>query len=167
MNASKNMQVAIQSVNFSDASDVEAYVEMVNDYSRDPMGNGKPLDPAVLEQLGPRVTGHPGALGWLAWNGDEPVGVLTAFLNFSTFAARPRINIHDIAVAPGHRNLGIGWKLLEAAESYAVDTDCCALTLEVRADNARARHLYEKFGFVGATDWTPPDTLAFWKKTLA
>jgi len=65
----------------------------------------------------------------------------------STFAARPLLNLHDLAVLPERRGLGVGRALLEAVEARARDLGCCKLTLEVRQDNARAQALYESFGF--------------------
>ena len=37
---------------------------------------------------------------------DKPVGLATTFEGFSTFAAKPLINIHDIAVLPDYRGRG-------------------------------------------------------------
>lgn len=156
----------VRQVDFSQASDVEAVTAMVDAYSRDTMGSDAPLPDDVRHQLGPAYAAHRAALAWLAWVDDEPVGVATALWAFSTFAAKPRINIHDLSVLPTYRGAGLGWRLLTAVEEYARSHDCCALTLEVRADNDAARHLYRKFGFTGANHWTPPDALAFWKKTL-
>ncbi len=158
--------ISIRQADFANPADVDAYTHMLDAYACDPIGNNRPLDARVRKELGPRLAEHPGALAWLAWLEEQPVGVLTAFLSFSTFAAQPRINIHDVAVLPGQRGLGIGRKLIEAVEHHARSTGCCALTLEVRYDNPAARHLYTKLGFTGPTDWHPPETMAFWKKTL-
>ena len=158
--------VSIRPVDFADPADVDAMVAMIDVYASDPMGVGAPLDAQVRAALPARLAEHPAALGWVARVADKPVGVAAAFSALSTFAARPRINIHDLSVVSGHRGLGIGWKLLAAVEEYARATNCCALTLEVRCDNHPAKHLYRKFGFIGPTEWHPPEMLAFWKKTL-
>ena len=159
-------EVEIQQVDFNVPDDVEAVVAMIDAYARDPMGKGAPLDAKVRAALPAGLAEHPAALGWVARLAGEPVGVAAAFWAYSTFTARPRINIHDLSVVPGHRGLGIGWRLLAAVEDYARAKNCCALTLEVRCDNRPARHLYQKFGFVGPTEWDPPEMLAFWTKTL-
>jgi ribosomal protein S18 acetylase RimI-like enzyme len=70
-----------------------------------------------------------------------------AFIGFSTFHARPLLNIHDLAVVPGRRGKGVGRALLTAAEAHAGELGCCKLTLEVQDDNTPARQLYERFGF--------------------
>jgi GNAT superfamily N-acetyltransferase len=83
----------------------------------------------------------------LAFDGDEPVGIATCFFGFSTFAARPLLNVHDLAVVPARRGDGIGRALLAAAEERARAAGCCKLTLEVQDDNHRARAVYARFGF--------------------
>lgn len=74
----------------------------------------------------------------LAIEGDRAVGVAVCFQGFSTFQARPPINIHDLAVLPGSRGRGVGKALLSAAEHEARRRGCCKLTLEVRKDNPAA-----------------------------
>jgi ribosomal protein S18 acetylase RimI-like enzyme len=76
-----------------------------------------------------------------------PVGIAVCFLGFSTFAAQPLINIHDLAVMPGYRGRGIGRQLLERVGAKGRELGCCKLTLEVREDNHRAQRLYQGFGF--------------------
>lgn len=56
--------------------------------------------------------------------------------------------IMDIAVAPGERGSGVGGLLLERAIAVAREKGAERLVLEVRASNAAAIGLYEKFGFV-------------------
>ena len=73
----------------------------------------------------------------------------SCFVGFSTFAARPLLNIHDVHVLKEHQKRGIGRRLLEAAESEARRLGCCKLTLEVLENNHPAAALYEKLGFVG------------------
>ncbi|MDP7573186.1 MAG: GNAT family N-acetyltransferase, partial [Myxococcota bacterium] len=77
----------------------------------------------------------------------RPVGVAVCFLGFSTFQARPLLNIHDLAVLPEWRGRGVGRALLAAAEDRARQRGCCKLTLEVQDSNRRALQLYERFGF--------------------
>jgi ribosomal protein S18 acetylase RimI-like enzyme len=78
------------------------------------------------------------------------VGVAVCIGGFSTFAGRPLINVHDLAVMPTHRGRGIGRRLLEAVAERARQTGCCKVTLEVRTSNADARRLYERLGFSDA-----------------
>jgi ribosomal protein S18 acetylase RimI-like enzyme len=94
------------------------------------------------------------------------VGVAVCFLSFCTFEARRLINVHDLAVAPGHRRRGVGRRLLEAVEAGARELGCCRITLEVREDNAPARALYARFGMAGLEYAGRPETTLFLAKPV-
>ena len=125
----------------------EAIVSLINAYARDPMGDGRDLPPEVRERLIPGLRRHPTTLVFLAFDGERPAGIAVCFLGFSTFAARPLINIHDLAVVPEYRGQGVGRLLLGRVEAKGRELGCCKLTLEVRNDNHRAQRLYQKAGF--------------------
>ena len=55
--------------------------------------------------------------------------------------------VSDIVVASKHRQRGIGRKLLEAAESYAMSNGVKWLRIGVLAENHSADSLYESMGF--------------------
>ncbi|WP_144760638.1 GNAT family N-acetyltransferase [Methylobacterium dankookense] len=55
--------------------------------------------------------------------------------------------LSSIAVAPGRNGLGIGGRLLAAAEDEALSRGCDRLRLEVRADNGAGIRLYERRGY--------------------
>jgi ribosomal protein S18 acetylase RimI-like enzyme len=129
-------------------ADHQAQVLALTDaYARDPMGNGGPLPPEVAERLIAGLRAHPTTLIFLAYADGEAAGIANCFRGFSTFYALPTINIHDLAVLPEQRGLGIGRALLEAVAAKGRALGCCKLTLEVQENNARARRLYESFGF--------------------
>jgi ribosomal protein S18 acetylase RimI-like enzyme len=125
----------------------EAVLAMVDTYSRDVMGHGKPLDQNVRAQLIPGLMRHPTTLIFLAFDGEQPVGAAVCFIGFSSFAAKPLINIHDFVVLPTSRGKGIGRQLLEAVEAKARELGCCKLTLEVMDKNHQAVRMYEAAGF--------------------
>ena len=114
------------------------------------MGAGEPLSADVRRALIPGLQQHPTTLIFLAYQGGKPVGIALCFRGFSTFAARPLINIHDFAVLSAHRGQGIGRRLLEAVECKAREMGCCRLTLEVQEDNHGARRVYAAAGFTQA-----------------
>ena len=143
--------VEIVEADLSRAAHQQAVVELIDAYATDPMGDGKPLTAEVRSALIPGLRQHPTTLIFLAYQGDAALGIAVCFLGFSTFAAKPLINIHDLAVLPGYRGLGIGRQLLEAVERKARALGCCKLTLEVLEHNDRARRVYEAAGFAQAT----------------
>lgn len=125
-------------------------VRALTAYALDPMGNGAPLPPEVLDRLIDGLKAHPRTLIFLAYLNDEAVGIATCFRGFSTFHARPLVNIHDLAVLPAHRSSGIGQRLLEAVERKAQALGCCKVTLEVQENNLRTRREYERAGYAQA-----------------
>ncbi len=124
-----------------------AVLAMIDTYSRDPMGDGAPLAPDVRARLIPGLRAHPTTLVFLAYDGDTPVGVAVCFLGFSTFAAKPLVNLHDVCIAPTHRCRGIGRRLLATVEAKARELGCCKLTLEVLDQNHHALKTYTAAGF--------------------
>ena len=145
-------QVTIVEADLDNKADAEAVVAMIDAYARDPMGSARPLPESVRRDLIPGLKRHGGAVVLLARCGGDPVGVAVCLLGFSTFAARPLLNVHDLAVLPSHRGRGIAPRLLEAAEASARRRGCCKVTLEVRGDNHKARFLYQRLGYGNETD---------------
>ena len=139
--------VTIIEADLTAPSHQQAIVHLINSYAHDPMGGGRDLPPDVRERLIHGLRQHPTTLVFLAMDNETPVGLAVCFLGFSTFAARPLINIHDLAVIPEYRGLGIGRQLLEQVEARGRALGCAKLTLEVRADNDRAQRLYQQLGF--------------------
>lgn len=117
------------------------------------MGGGAPLREDVRARLGAdlgeRAAGG-AAVVLLALAGGAAVGVAVCFAGYSTFRARPLLNLHDLAVLPGARGRGVGEALLAGVTARARGLGCCKVTLEVREDNAPARRLYERAGFLSS-----------------
>lgn len=155
-------ETTVHQCNYSDPHDVQAIGELINVYIKDEMGGGTPLTPEQTANLITMLKEHPKNIVLLAQTGTKYSGLLTAFENISTFTVTPMINIHDVIVLPGYRNKKIGRSLLRALFEVAKNRQCSRITLEVRKDNANARHLYESEGF-GETD--PP--MSYWRKYLA
>jgi ribosomal protein S18 acetylase RimI-like enzyme len=155
------MSVQIETADLHNSSHQQQLVRLLDLYSRDAMGNGAPLADATRAELVEGLRRHPASVVLLAWEGGECVGLCICFEGFSTFRARPLLNVHDLIVHPAYRNRGIGRALLRAVETAARARRCCKVTLEVRADNAAAQHLYRSVGF---RDSEPP--MHFWHKML-
>jgi GNAT superfamily N-acetyltransferase len=124
----------------------QAVCAMLDAYASDPTGGGRPLEPDVSERLVPALREHPTTAILLAFDGAKPVGIAVCFRGFSTFAARPLLNLHDLAVLPEYRGRGIGRRLLLAVEQKARTLGCTKVTLEVLEANP-ARRLYTALGY--------------------
>ena len=120
---------------------------LLNEYAKDLLGFRKELDNTVLENLVSGLEKVSNAIVLLAKSDEKIVGMTICFLGFSTFRARPLINIHDFLVLKEYRNHSIGKKLLQEVELIAKRLHCCKITLEVQEKNSSARKLYNSFGF--------------------
>jgi GNAT superfamily N-acetyltransferase len=124
-----------------------AILRLLNAYALELNGYNKPLSDRVHRELIPELRKIPTVHIFLAKAGGEHIGLAVCFLAFSTFNARPVINIHDFAVVNGHRGKGVGGRLLRAVEEKAKELRCSKMTLEVQEKNTGAIALYERSGF--------------------
>ena len=130
-------------------------------YIQDDMGDATPLSEQEQFNLTEGLKNHPKALVLLAKTQDVFSGLLVAYENFSTFTARPMINIHDVMVVKEYRKNGIGRSLMNALIEEAVKRNCSRVTLEVRKDNLPAQSLYKDMGF-----YEPEPGMFYWRKYL-
>ena len=127
-----------------------AVVMLLDAYASDPMGGGEPLSEFAKANLVPSLASRPQAFSVLAFAGDDdgtPVGLVNCIEGFSTFACKPLVNVHDVAVLAGYRGQRIGERMLELVETLARERGACKLTLEVLSGNAGAMRLYQRTGF--------------------
>ena len=144
----------------------EAVIELIDAYAMDPMGNGEPLAPEVRNALIPGLQQHPTTIIFLAFLGGNAAGIAVCFRGFSTFNARPLINIHDFAVLPAYRGHSVGRGLLAGVERKARNLGCCKLTLEVQENNHRAQRVYVAAGFSRAEYQEAAGGALFFSKPL-
>ena len=156
----------IVQADFDDTQHRAAVLEMTRAYACDPMGNGRDLSGEVQRALIDGLRKHPTTLIFLALDRDQPVGIVTCFVGFSTFAARPLVNVHDLHVTKDYRRRGVARLLLEAVEKKARELGCCKLTLEVQENNHAALALYRGFGFVNGQYEPEAGTVLFREKKL-
>ena len=88
-----------------------------------------------------------GAVTFLAYKHHQPIGIATAIPGFSTFTAKPLLNIHDLPVIESYLGLGVSQLLLAGIERVTLERGYCKVTLEVLEGNLAARQSYKKFGF--------------------
>lgn len=126
--------------------DAAIIVELVDDYAQDTMGGAQPLSEEVKITMVEGMKNTPGCFVIVAERDGQAVGLANCFMVFSTFKAKPLVNIHDLCVHHDWRGKGIGAALLSAVADEARRRGCCKVTLEVRDDNP-ARRLYEREGY--------------------
>ena len=140
-------RLVITATDLADLRHVEAFLDLLEHYARDPMGGGDGLSDYAKVHLVGTMQEVPGFHGALAWLDGKAVGLVDCFAGFSTFAAKPLLNVHDIVVHESLRGQGIGQALLAWAEQRARQLGCCKLTLEVLSNNTRAMASYQQAGF--------------------
>jgi ribosomal protein S18 acetylase RimI-like enzyme len=79
---------------------------------------------------------------FLAWEGDEPVGMAAAHLHAGA------VGVFGVGVVPHARHRGLGAALTLAAARAFPEADLAWLH-----PSKMARHLYEKIGFARVSDW--------------
>lgn len=139
--------VQVRRADYRAAADRASIVTLLDSYARDPMGGGQALAADVLDRLCDDLAQRTHAVSFIARLDGDDVGLANCFEAYSTFKARPLLNLHDIVVRQGFRGQGIGQALLAASEAHARAIGCCKLTLEVLSGNLAAMRSYEHFGF--------------------
>ncbi len=142
------MSLHVAAVDLYDPVQAAIWLDLLDHYARDPMGGGEGLSDYARLNLEHTIRQVPGFHGALAWLDGEAVGLIDCFAGFSTFAAKPLLNVHDIVVHASQRGRGVGQALLTWAEQRAGELGCCKLTLEVLSNNVRAMAAYRRAGFV-------------------
>ena len=161
------MTITVIRADYSDSKQGRQIVELLDIYAHDPMGGGEALSAESKDALVSGLAECPNAFSLLAFAGDEPVGLANCFLGFSTFAAKPLINIHDIVVHPAHRGKGIARALFAEIEAIAGSRGACKITLEVLDGNDRAKALYTSLGYGDYMLDPELGNALFWQKRLA
>ncbi|WP_370978536.1 GNAT family N-acetyltransferase [Agaribacterium sp. ZY112] len=160
------MTIEIKEVDIHNDEHGRALLSLLCAYALDPMGGGKPLSDYVQKQLIKELQKRRDFISLIAWQDGEALALLNAFEGFSSFAARPLINVHDLYIAPEHRGTGLLEALFEQLETIAKQRQCCKLTLEVLSNNERAKTAYNKVGFNAYELADGAGQAVFWQKNL-
>lgn len=141
--------VTTQRADYADPSHAAALVMLLDAYASDPAGGGQGLSAFAKANLVASLAARPQAYSVLAFDGEQPVGLVNCIEGFSTFACKPLVNVHDVAVLASHRGRGIAEQMLAQAELIARERGAVKLTLEVLSGNQPAMRLYQRIGFAG------------------
>jgi len=160
------LNIEILQADYGNAEHAQALVRLLDMYARDAMGGGHPLSEQVKQALVPELARRPHAFSVLAFADGEAAGLVNCFEGFSTFACKPLINIHDVAVADAYRRRGIAQQMMRYVENIARQRGCCKLTLEVLQGNRNAQQMYGKLGYAGYQLDAATGAALFWQKGL-
>ena len=85
---------------------------------------------------------------WLAVDGGEPVGLVTAHLYepVPTFEPQPLVHVDDLFVDPSARGTGLGARLLDHARRWGAAQGATQLRAGVLATNAAGRAFWTRQG---------------------
>jgi GNAT superfamily N-acetyltransferase len=136
----------ITAVDLQNESNSTVWLDLLDHYACDPMDGGEGLSAYARTHLVDELKRLPIFRGALAWRGEKPVGLINCFTGFSTFAAKPLLNINDIVVHADARRQGVGQALLQWAERRARQFGRCKLTLEILSSITRAMAAYARAG---------------------
>jgi len=142
-------RMRILQANYSDTLHAQSILQLLDAYAQDPAGGNTPLSEFAKQNLVQELARRPQAFSVLAFDGGMPVGLVNCIEGFSTFACKPLVNVHDVAVVASHRGQRVGEQMLALAEQIAIQRGACKLTLEVLNGNSSAIKLYERIGFAG------------------
>ena len=160
------MNITVIKADYFNPQHEKDILHLLDAYATDPMGGGKPLDPKVKESVVRKLSDLPYAFSLIAYADDVPVGLVNCFESFSTFSAKPLINIHDFAVIESYRGKRISQIMLDKVEEIAKSKGCCKVTLEVLSKNEAAKSAYKKFGFSGYELGPDVGSAMFWQKMI-
>jgi ribosomal protein S18 acetylase RimI-like enzyme len=83
----------------------------------------------------------------IARRGDEPVGFVLYFYEFSTWRGRRGVYVQDLYVSDDLRGSGLGRRLLAEVAARAAANDARYMRLSVHGGNDHGLGFYERLGF--------------------
>jgi ribosomal protein S18 acetylase RimI-like enzyme len=157
---------SVRRADYGRASDAAAVVMLLDAYACDAAGGGEPLSDFVKTNLVRELAARPQAYSVLAFDGEQPVGLVNCIEGFSSFKCKPLVNVHDVAVLASHRGRGIAEAMLAEAERIALERGAVKMTLEVLSGNVPAVRLYQRIGYEGYQLDPAMGTASFMQKWL-
>ncbi|QOL24551.1 GNAT family N-acetyltransferase [Thalassotalea sp. LPB0316] len=160
------MSITLTFADYHNPSHAEDILSLLNAYALDPMGGGEALSQTTKDNLIGALQQQPQVFSIICYFDGQPAGLVNCVKGFSTFAAKPLVNIHDVVVLEGFRGKGISQLMLDEVERMAREQGCCKLTLEVLEGNKVAQNAYRKLGFAGYELDPEMGQAVFWQKSL-
>lgn len=161
------MSIELVWVDFNQPEQGAQLVALLDAYAREEAGGGEPLSEEVKTHLPSRLAKLSYAHSLLAYVDGVPAGLINCMEGFSSFQARPLLNLHDVVVLPAFRGQGLIQTMLAEVEAQAQRLGCCKLTLEVLSGNTRAQGAYRRAGYAGYELDPAMGQALFWQKKLA
>lgn len=158
--------LVITLVDYQNPQQMALLIQQLSAYALDEMGGSEDLTDAVKQRLLTDLPQQAQNFSMLAWIDNECVGMTNCLWGYSTFAALPLVNIHDLGVQKGYRGRGVSRALIEAVEAHAKTRNACKVTLEVLGNNIIAKAAYENFGFKAYELSEGAGKAEFWQKYL-
>jgi len=84
---------------------------------------------------------------FLARADGAPAGFIQFYPSLSSVSMRPIWILNDLFVDPGHRNKGVGRKLMDRAREFATATGAVRIELTTERTNTTAQKLYRACGY--------------------
>lgn len=160
------MKLELVRANYHNEQHSNDLLMLLNSYALDPMGGSEELSDYVKSNLIKSMASRQDVFTVLCYVDGDPAGLVNCIEGFSTFSAKPLMNIHDVTVLPKFRGLGLSGKMFDEIEKLAKEKECCKVTLEVLEGNTVAKNAYEKYGYSGYELDPEMGKAIFWQKKL-
>lgn len=108
----------IVKVDYTNTQQSTDLCNLLNSYAMDPKGGGEPIDSSILSSLPSQLQKFGHATSFIVYidtddGRQQPAALANCILSFSTFAAKPILNIHDVFVDVDFRGRGLSQALLK------------------------------------------------------
>ena len=161
------MSSEVKLVDYNNPIQAAELVELMNSYAADIMGGGEALSDQVQQDLVARMSERSHIYSAIAYVDGQPAGLINYLEGFSTFKAKPLLNVHDVVVKAEFRGQGISRQLFDFVFAAAQELGCCKITLEVLENNEVAKQVYSRFGFQPYRLSEDGGVAQFWQKSIS
>lgn len=136
------MSITIRKASLKDAAIVAPLFDSYRQFYK------QEADPSLALSFITKRLSHNESVIFIAEDGDKnAIGFTQLYPSFSSVSARRIWIVNDLFVSPGMRRQRVGYALLNAAKTYAIETGAKRLSLSTAHDNP-AQKLYESFGYI-------------------